>query len=141
MLNIEIRNLQKKVALNKEKLKKLTEKAASELKINEGDLSVVFVGSDKIKKLNFAYRQLNIPTDVLSFLIDEKPFLGEIIVCPEAIFEKEKKKHMEEKEIEEKVFLRIVHGLLHLCHFDHQTEAQAKEMEAKERKLLKQISV
>lgn len=137
MLNIEIRDLQKKAILNKKRLRELTQRAASKLMIEDGDLSIVFVSNNRIQKLNFTYRHRNEPTDVLSFLLENKPFLGEIIICPEAICQKEEKEYLEVNEMEQKVFERIIHGLLHLCHFDHQTETEAKKMEKEEKKLLK----
>ncbi len=137
MLRIELRDLQRKAILNKKRLRELTKKAASKLMISKGDLSVVFVGGNRMRKLNFTYRHRNEPTDVLSFLLEEEPFFGEIIICPEVIIQKEKKDYLEEKDMERKVFERIIHGLLHLCHFDHQTEVEAKVMEVEEKKLLK----
>lgn len=141
MLRIELRDLQRKVILNKKRLRELTKKAASKLMIAKGDLSVVFVGENRMRKLNFTYRHRNEPTDVLSFLLEEEPFFGEIIICPKVIIQKEKKDYLDEKDMEKKVFERIVHGLLHLCHFDHQTEVEAKVMEVEEKKLLKILTV
>lgn len=145
MLKVELRNLQRKVALNKGSLKELTEKVASELKIDEGELSVVFVGLNRMKKINYTYLNRKAPTDVLSFHLDENPFSGEIIICPEAIIARNSQMfeggEKEERKIEEEIFRRIVHGLLHLCHFDHQTVAEARAMEAKENKLLETFLV
>jgi len=138
LLKVELRNLQRKVSLNKKRLKKITERSALKLEIKEGDLSVVFVGLNRMKKLNLVYRKRKEPTDVLSFLLDERPFSGEVVICPEAIRDRHNQM-FKGGEMEKEISRRIVHGLLHLCHFDHQTEAEARVMKAKENELLKAV--
>ncbi len=81
--------------------------------IDEGHLAVEFVDAERIQTLNREYRQLDKPTDVLSFGVDEDndPLgpreLGDIVICPE---------HTED--------LReaIVHGTLHLTGMDHEVD-------------------
>jgi probable rRNA maturation factor len=81
--------------------------------IEEGHLAVEFVAAERIQTLNREYRQLDKPTDVLSFGVDEDndPLgpreLGDIVICPE---------HTED--------LReaIVHGTLHLTGMDHEVD-------------------
>jgi probable rRNA maturation factor len=81
--------------------------------IDEGHLAVQFVGAERIQALNREYRQLDKPTDVLSFGVDEDSDpqgpreLGDIVICPE---------HTED--------LReaIVHGTLHLTGMDHEVD-------------------
>jgi probable rRNA maturation factor len=81
--------------------------------IDEGHLAVEFVDAERIQTLNREYRQLDKPTDVLSFGVDEDNDsagpreLGDIVICPE---------HTED--------LReaIVHGTLHLTGMDHEVD-------------------
>jgi probable rRNA maturation factor len=81
--------------------------------VAEGHLSVELVSSGRIRELNRCYRNRDAPTDVLAFPVDEGPApgpreLGDVVVCPE---------HAED--VEE----AVVHGVLHLAGFDHETDS------------------
>jgi probable rRNA maturation factor len=93
-------------------------------------LSLAFVNKEEIKKFNKKFRGKNKPTDVLSFLLNEKQCFGEIIICPEVVKENAKKYGVSAKREIMKVF---VHGILHLCGYDHEkSEKEAKIMEDKQ---------
>lgn len=90
------------------------------------------VDAKTIRIFNKRYRNMDTPTDVLSFgyaktpkKVDEKIFLGEIMIAP-AIARKQAKKqsHTLQYELE---FL-IVHGFLHLLGYDHETQKEARVM-------------
>ena len=101
------------------------------------NISVAFVDKAEIKKLNRKFRQKNKPTDVLSFALNEKDIFGEIIICPEVVKENAKKYKVSVKSEILKVF---VHGILHLCGYDHEkSEKEAEEMEKKQEKYLSKI--
>ncbi len=90
-------------------------------------ISLAFVNKAEIKKLNKKFRNKNKPTDVLSFSFNEKKYLGEIVICPEIVDEKK-----------EKIIEVFIHGILHLCGYDHEGSGKdAKIMEQKERSYLK----
>ena len=80
----------------------------------DAHLAVAFVGAPEIRQLNREYRDRDRPTDVLSFPIDAAgPVagpreLGDVVICPE---------HTED------LVEAVVHGVLHLCGFDHETDA------------------
>jgi probable rRNA maturation factor len=81
--------------------------------IEEGHVAIEFVDEERIRELNRDYRQIDEPTDVLSFGIDEDGLsagpreLGDIVICPE---------HTDD--------LReaVLHGALHLTGMDHETD-------------------
>ncbi|MFA5927336.1 MAG: rRNA maturation RNase YbeY [Patescibacteria group bacterium] len=82
-------------------------------------IEIGFVRSDTIHKLNKQHRNIDKPTDVLSFPQADVPagevrFLGSIIICPKIVRDKE-----------EEMDDVIKHGLLHLLGFDHETDEQA----------------
>lgn len=99
-------------------------------------LSVVVTGDDAVRDLNARYRGVDAPTDVLSFPADPPlapeaepfPYLGDIIIAyPRAHAQASAAGHTVEAEL----LLLVVHGVLHLLGFDHDTpEARARMWQA-----------
>jgi probable rRNA maturation factor len=89
-----------------------------------GALSVVFVGIRKMRSLNLSYLRKDYATDVLSFsyegtMMDGMPFLGEIVIAPEiAEIQAVRFRSSPEKELRK----LLVHGILHLMGYDHETD-------------------
>ena len=81
--------------------------------ISQGHLSVELVDEASIRKLNREHRDHDEPTDVLSFPIDEGGAvvgpreLGDVVICPGHTAD---------------VVEATVHGVLHLCGYDHETD-------------------
>ena len=84
--------------------------------------------ADAIRALNREHRNLDRPTDVLSFPVDEggpsagPRELGDVVICPE---------HTED------LIEAVVHGVLHLCGYDH--ESDDGEMLALQRRVLEEL--
>ncbi|HET7454453.1 MAG TPA: rRNA maturation RNase YbeY [Solirubrobacterales bacterium] len=97
--------------------------------VDEGHLGVELVGEGRIRELNNLYRGVDAPTDVLAFPIDElgpvagPRELGDVAICPE---------HCSD------VVEAAVHGVLHLCGYDHETDGG--EMLALQTEVLEGIS-
>ncbi len=109
---------------------------ALEAKTYQVDISVV---SDlRMAKINHAFRKVKKPTDILSFPTHEffqrQGVLGDLVLCgPVAIAQAKSMGHTWKKEID----VLLVHGILHLLQFDHETGDQdADEMSAWENKVL-----
>lgn len=106
-------------------------------------LSVVFVDDDTMRKLNLTYRQQDNTTDVLSFpLYDEAdeiqpPLVGEIVISLERALEQSK---TYEQAMEKEVAFLLVHGLLHLCGYDHD-DNNSGEMRQKEQELMRLLGM
>lgn len=105
-------------------------------------VSLAFVSPAQIKKINRAYRGQNRATDVLSFGFQEAKnaptdnFLGEILICyPVA------KKHAQTDRVpvRQEIYRLIIHGLLHLLGYRHDTSSKAKTMFKLQEDLLKKI--
>ena len=96
--------------------------------IAEGHLSVELVAPARIRELNREHRGRDEPTDVLSFPIDAAEAvvgpreLGDVVICPE---------HTSD------LHRATVHGVLHLCGYDH--EADAGEMLALEQAVMRSL--
>lgn len=79
----------------------------------EGHLSVELVDAARIRELNREHRALDRPTDVLAFPVDGAGAvagpreLGDVVICPE---------HASD------LVEATVHGVLHLCDFDHERD-------------------
>lgn len=95
-------------------------------------LSLVFMASVDVKKLNSRYRGKNKPTNVLSFATTGPGELGDIIICP-AIARAESTAAGES--FAARVNYLFTHGLLHLLGFDHNNRLTAERMERAEAKL------
>jgi probable rRNA maturation factor len=96
--------------------------------VGEGHLSVVLVGEQRIRKLNREHRGRDRPTDVLAFPLDGAGTvagpreLGDVVICPQ---------HCED------VDEAAVHGVLHLCGYDH--EADSGEMLALQARVMEKL--
>ena len=82
--------------------------------VSDGHLSVELISEERITELNSAHRGIDEPTDVLSFPIDGTGDvagpreLGDVVICPE---------HTRD------VGEATVHGVLHLCGYDHEVDS------------------
>ena len=109
-------------------------------------VTVVFVRDRVIRRLNKQYRQINRATDVLSFPAgDEMPgegneqYLGDVVISIDtALRQAESTGHSVEREVAE----LLIHGVLHLCGYDHETDnGQMNRLELKLRRKLLNGSV
>lgn len=111
----------------------------------QAELSLLFTDDAHIQSLNREWRQKDKPTNVLSFPAFEvapgdplPPMLGDIVLAQETI---SSEAALEEKPFEHHVTHLIVHGLLHLLGYDHETDEEAEEMEDLERRVLARLAI
>ena len=108
------------------------------------EVSISFVDNDEIASLNSEFRGHEGPTDVLSFECDmdeeDEAFpegelfeLGDVIIAPDVA---EAQTAVFSTTFEQEISLLLVHGLLHLCGYDHIEDEDALEMQARERDIL-----
>lgn len=76
-------------------------------------VNIVFVKSEYIQELNSQYRDIDAPTDVLSFNVEENKE-GEIYICPEYVYG-----NFKGDAFEEEILRLIIHGTLHILGYDH----------------------
>ena len=127
----------------------------------EVELNLLLTSNENIRKINNEYRNIDSPTDVLSFpMIEyEKPsdfskledstldnfnpetgelILGDIIISvPKIVEQAEKYGHSTEREF---AFL-VVHSMLHLFGYEHMEANDAKIMEAKQEEILNKLEI
>lgn len=119
--------------------------AGEKIKANQkAELAITFVDNQMIQELNRSYRQIDRPTDVLSFALTEgeEPIdwslapadqsqadfgvhLGDIIISIERAREQAQEY---EHSLDRELGFLAVHGFLHLNGYDHQTPSQEQEM-------------
>ena len=104
----------------------------------ETTLTIRIVDEAESQSLNNQYRKKNEPTNVLSFLINDKPLLGDIILCHSVI---KKEALAQKKSIDDHYAHLIIHGYLHLIGFDHTKNDDALTMENKEIAILKKLGI
>lgn len=114
--------------------------AAARVAPEEGYVSVLLADDAALHRLNLAFRQKDKPTDVLSFpaLPMDRPLIGDIAV---AFGVASKDAALQGKTVGDHLCHLLVHGYLHLCGFDHETEREAADMEALEIKALASLGI
>jgi probable rRNA maturation factor len=88
--------------------------ALSAAGVEEGHLAVELVGPERMRELNRSHRGIDEATDVLAFPMDGAEAaagpreLGDVVICPE---------------FADNLIEVTVHGVLHLCGYDHETDS------------------
>lgn len=122
----------------------------------EAEVNVILTDNDGIREINRQQRDIDAPTDVLSFpMVDyERPsdfdhveeavedyfnpetgelMLGDIVISVDKVEEQAGKYgHSQRREL---AFL-VAHSMLHLCGYDHMEDGEREEMEARQREIL-----
>lgn len=107
-------------------------------KRGETELSLVFTDDVHIRRLNSDYRGQDKRTNVLSFPQASGPLLGDVILAFETVRDEAT---LAEKPLEAHMAHLVVHGFLHLLGYDHESEAEAEEMEALETAAMEKIGI
>jgi len=111
-------------------------------------LSLFFCSSATIQQLNATYREKDVPTDILSWSyqddesieqsgLDDGPW-GELVICLEIV---EMQAGKTGWTLEKELARLLVHGLVHLIGYDHETEDEEKQMLSLETELLSYIGL
>ncbi len=125
-------------------LRKKTELILNALGCNHQEISIVIMDDAQIQELNQNFRGICRPTNVLAFPMQEGEFtditpelLGDVVISAQTA---RKEADAAGITLEERMSQLLVHGILHLLGFDHETtESNAEEMETKSLEILRQI--
>ncbi|HZW24281.1 MAG TPA: rRNA maturation RNase YbeY [Gallionella sp.] len=99
-------------------------------------LTLRVVDETEGRELNKAYRGKDYATNVLTFVLDDEPLYGDIIVCAPVV---EREAREQRKELLAHYAHMTIHALLHLQGYDHENDDDAAEMEALETKLMLEL--
>ena len=114
------------------------------------EISVRLTSDDHVRALNSEWRRKDKPTNVLSFpmaelyeyqdetFAEKELLLGDIILARGVCEAEAADKHVD---VEDHATHLIVHGTLHLLGYDHQGEAEAADMEAREVRALARLGI
>lgn len=154
---INLEDTQEQITLADVVLERVQEGLQAVARLNdlpaEAEVDVTIVDDEEIHALNREYRNMDKPTDVLSFALDEdcedsdepeliggpeEHLLGDIIISAEtALRQAEEYGHGLEREM---TYL-AVHGMFHLLGYDHMTDEDKAKMRAKEEEALRAINL
>jgi len=143
-MKIWIQNLQRHTRLDSRKLRTVLRKILTELELPEAELSILFVGDERIRVLNRQYLQRDKPTNVLAFPMREgessgfQPhLLGDLVISVETAKRQSKQFGLNEMSM---VTLLMIHGILHLVGYDHErSKKEAQHMALKQKHLLQKV--
>lgn len=118
---------------------------ASHVRVREdAEIAVMLADDAMVRNLNAQWRAKDKPTNVLSFpavapaRIAEAPMLGDIVIARETVLREARD---EDKTPSDHLRHLVVHGVLHLLGYDHETDDDAEKMEALERAILAGLGI
>ncbi len=137
----EIVNNQRKIKINNEIFQAFTESAGEKIsETKDKDFTIAFISDKKMRELNFNFRSKNSTTDVLSFPFETDEFeddnLGDIAISLEQAARQAIENNLD---FETEIKQLILHGILHLCGYDHETDDG--EMNKRELKLRDKLGI
>jgi probable rRNA maturation factor len=133
---VEVVNRQRRLQLDTEAWSTFADKALNTIGKSESSATIAFVSDKRIRELNQQFRGVDKATDVLSFPAEEKLNLGDIAVSVDTAAVQAKENGLS---FEDEIAQLILHGLLHLCGYDHETDNG--EMNRLELKLRRRLGV
>jgi probable rRNA maturation factor len=148
----EVVNRQRRVRIDRGRIATLADQALEAVGRPGAAITVAFVRDAVIRRLNRDYRGKDLSTDVLSFPADEdlppavalaqagqveagpREYLGDVVISADtAISQAQASRYSFEREVSE----LVIHGVLHLCGYDHETDrGEMNRMELKLRRRL-----
>ena len=112
------------------------------LQDDSGEVCVRVVGAAEAGRLNGRYRGVDEPTNVLSFpsgaQVPGEQHLGDVVVCAPVV---EAEARQQNKRACDHYAHMVVHGVLHLRGFDHESAGEARVMENLETAILNEIGI
>ncbi|HEU4836069.1 MAG TPA: rRNA maturation RNase YbeY [Pyrinomonadaceae bacterium] len=133
---VEVVNRQRRLKLDTEAWSNFVARALDAIGKSESSATIAFVSDKRIRELNRQFRGVDKATDVLSFPAEENLNLGDVAVSVDTAAVQAKENGLT---FDEELAQLILHGLLHLCGYDHETDKG--EMNRLELKLRRRLGV
>ncbi|HXX52928.1 MAG TPA: rRNA maturation RNase YbeY [Thermodesulfovibrionales bacterium] len=145
-MKVLIENRQRLIKINLRRLKRDSLALLTAFHLNKAELGILLVSDRQMKRLNFLYRSLNTPTDVLSFPLyeqrgeipdDRESLVGDIVINLNAAARQSSLYGLTSYN---EVRRLLIHGFLHLLGYDHERNPyQQKKMRRQESDLRKAL--
>jgi len=135
---IEVVNRQRRLQIDTRAWSTFATKALAAIGNKESTATIAFVSDKRIRELNRQFRRVDKATDVLSFPADDpdESDLGDIAVSVDTAATQAKENGLK---LDEEIAQLILHGLLHLSGYDHETDNG--EMNRLERRLRRKLNI
>ena len=136
---LNIRDLQKKIPIDRRKIKQIILKIISAEKLaRSGEVNISFITDFRIKKLNSRFHGRNSPTDVLAFDLsrNQKELIADIYISADTAVKNSKT--FKTNPVSE-LYLYVIHGMLHIAGYDDHKPKDIKLMRSKEQEYLKKV--
>jgi rRNA maturation RNase YbeY len=140
---IEVVNRQRKLSVDCERWQAFATKALKVLPTEATGATVAFVSDRAMRELNRLWRHKHGTTDVLSFPAEQDEFekvegsrLGDVVISVEQAARQAKENGLS---FDQEIAQLILHGLLHLCGYDHSTDHG--EMDRLELRLRRKLGI
>lgn len=132
---VEVVNRQRRLQLDTGAWSIFAGKALDAIGKKEASATIAFVSDKRMRELNRQFRGVDKATDVLSFPAEEKFNLGDVAVSVDTAALQAKENGLT---LDRELAQLILHGLLHLCGYDHETDnGEMNRLELKLRRKLK----
>ena len=143
-MEILIQNSQE-IPVNLERIQAIAQRSLqAENCADDVELSVVLTDDEAISELNKVYRDIDGPTDVLSFaqaegeedfdVESEEKLLGDVVISVETA---KRQAEAAGNSMEDEIDMLLVHGILHLLGYDHAEPEEAEKMFSRQAELLR----
>ena len=111
----------------------------------DASFSIIIIDNEKIHEINKKYRNVDRPTDVISFALEENEdyevkerVLGDIYISIDKVYEQAKEYG---HSIKRELFFLVTHGFLHLLGYDHMKKEDEDIMFPLQEKILEEYGV
>lgn len=135
------------VIVRQTRLRRLVETLLEEVGELSSEFGLSLIGDRRMRRLNREFRGKNRTTDVLAFAVREgraphatritARLLGDVVISvPTAM----RQASEAERSLDEELVVLLIHGLLHLCGYDHErSEREARRMQRRERLIRRRL--
>jgi probable rRNA maturation factor len=140
-MEIMLQNRKNQTRITNQSLRKKTDLILNALGCNNCEISIVITDDEDIREINKNYRNIDKPTNVLSFPMDDEnmvipglKILGDIVISEDTAI-----KEAQEAKItlDQRISQLLIHGILHLLGYDHEiSEEEDEKMTQKSIELL-----
>jgi probable rRNA maturation factor len=108
------------------------------LDLTNKEINIILVDNDYIQDLNKTYRNIDAPTDVLTFDDGTDNYLGDVFVSMDKV---EEQRILFEHSFDRELGFLVCHGLLHTLGYDHQTKEDEEIMTELQEEILSKAKI